>query len=91
MESDPYATGTALVALHMAGGLKTEDAAYQRGLRYLLANHKDDGSWHVTSRSANRFQAYFESGFPYEKDQWISHAASGWSAAALALACKPSP
>lgn len=91
MESDAYATGTALVALHLAGGLTTEDPAYQRGLRYLLACHKDDGSWHVTSRSENRFQAYFESGFPHEKDQWISHAASGWSVAALALACAPSP
>src|SRR5437870_4998895 len=35
-QSDAYATGTALVALHQAGGLATSDAAYQRGLEFLL-------------------------------------------------------
>jgi hypothetical protein len=90
MESDAYATGSALVALHDAG-LATSDANYQRGLRFLLKTQQDDGSWHVQSRS-KPFQTYFETGFPHGKDQFISAAASGWATTALALALdKPSP
>ncbi|MCI0360075.1 MAG: hypothetical protein L0211_16480 [Planctomycetaceae bacterium] len=85
--SDAYATGTALVALQQAGGLATSDAAYQRGLRYLLQGQLEDGSWHVTSRS-KPFQAYYESGFPHEHDQFISCAASGWATWALVLGCE---
>jgi hypothetical protein len=88
MESDAYATGTALVALHQAAALATEDAVYQRGMRYLLATQLEDGSWHVRSRS-KPFQAYFESGFPHGKDQFISLSASGWATTALALALPP--
>ena len=84
--SDAYATGTALVALHTAGGLVTSDPAYQRGLRYLLKTQLDDGSWHVASRS-RPFQTYYESGFPHGADQFISCAASGWATWALVLAC----
>jgi hypothetical protein len=87
MDSDAYATGTALVALHQAGGMPASDPVYQRGLRYLLKTQLEDGSWHVKSRS-NPFQAYFESGFPHGKDQFISCAASGWATMALALACE---
>jgi hypothetical protein len=84
-KSDAYATGTALVALHQAGGLATSDPAYQRGLRYLLKTQLDDGSWHVITRS-KPFQAYYESGFPHGNDQFISCAASGWATWALVLA-----
>jgi hypothetical protein len=84
--SDAYATGTALVALHETGCLTSADAAYQRGLRYLLQTQQADGSWHVTSRS-KPFQAYYESGFPHENDQFISCAASGWATWAIVLAC----
>jgi len=84
-ESDAYATGTALAALAQAGGLATADAAYRKGLAWLLAAQKEDGSWHVKTRS-KPIQTYFESGFPHEKDQFISITASGWSALALALA-----
>jgi hypothetical protein len=84
MESDAYATSTALVALQDAG-LATSDAAYQRGLRFLLKTQQEDGSWHVKSRS-KPFQTYFETGFPHGKDQFISAAASGWATTALALA-----
>jgi hypothetical protein len=85
MESDAYATGTALVALHEAGRLSTDDAAYRRGLAFLLSCQQDDGSWHVVSRS-KPFQIYFESGYPHGKDQFISIAAAGWATTALALA-----
>jgi squalene cyclase len=86
-KSDAYATGTALVALHQAGGLPTSDPAYQRGLRHLLTTQEADGSWHVASRS-KPFQAYYESGFPHGNDQFISCAASGWATWALVLGCE---
>jgi outer membrane protein assembly factor BamB len=85
LESDAYATGTALVALHHAGGLGVAEAAYVRALKYLLRTQLDDGSWHVRSRS-KPFQKYFESGFPHGPDQFISIAASSWATTALALA-----
>src|SRR5262249_22594364 len=85
MESDAYATGSALVALHQAGGLAVDDRAYRRGLSYLISTQRDDGSWHVVSRS-KPFQTYFESGYPHGKDQFISIAAGGWATTALALA-----
>ncbi|MCS6851504.1 MAG: hypothetical protein NZ700_10105 [Gemmataceae bacterium] len=90
LASDAYATGSALVALHQAGGWKVEDPVYRRGLRFLLDQQRPDGSWHVVSRS-RPFQVYFETGFPHGKDQFISIAASGWATTALALACPASP
>jgi hypothetical protein len=84
MPSDAYSTGQTLVALHRAGGLPINDAAYQRGVQYLLKTVKPDGTWHVQTR-VFPFQKYFESGFPYGKDQWISAAATSWAVMALAL------
>ncbi|QJW93450.1 prenyltransferase/squalene oxidase repeat-containing protein [Frigoriglobus tundricola] len=83
--SDAYATGSALVALHQAGKLKADAPAYRAGLVYLLKTQRADGTWYVKSRS-RPFQPYYESGFPHEKDQFISIAASGWATSALALA-----
>ena len=88
MASDAFATGQSLVALHRAGGLPTADAAYQRGVQYLLKTWKPDGTWYVQSRSFP-FQKQFESGFPYGKDQWISAAATSWAVMALALTIEP--
>jgi hypothetical protein len=88
-DSDAYATGTALVTLHLADDLATDDSAYRRGLEFLVKTQKDDGSWHVASRS-RPIQRYFETGFPHGKDQFISMSATGWATAALALAC-PKP
>jgi hypothetical protein len=48
-ESDAYATGSALVALHEAGGLATNDPAYRRGGAFLVNTQKDDGTWFVVS------------------------------------------
>jgi hypothetical protein len=84
-DSDAYATGSALVALHLAGSLRTGDLTYQRGSGFLLKSQRDDGSWYVKSRS-KAFQVYFESGFPHGKDQFISMVASGWAVTTLALA-----
>jgi squalene cyclase len=87
-KSDAYATGSALVVLHLAGGLATDSPAYRSGLAFLIRDQRRDGSWFVASRS-KPFQPYFESGFPYGKDQFISMAASSWALTALELACPP--
>ena len=84
LESDAYATGQALVALHQAAGVPTGDTAYQRGAKFLLKSQLPDGSWHVKTRAMG-FQPYFESGFPHGHDQWISSAGSSWAAMALTL------
>ena len=84
-ESDAYATATALFALREAGGNATDDPIYRQGLTYLITSQKDDGSWHVKTRS-RPFQIYFETGFPHGKDQFISTSATAWSLAALAAA-----
>ena len=89
VESDAYATGTALVALHQTGGLATSDETYRKGLRFLLAKQMEDGSWHVQTRS-KPIQSYFESGYPHGKDQFISISAASWATTALALAL-PAP
>lgn len=85
---DAYATATALVALQDAGALTTEAPTYRRGLAFLIRDQQPDGTWQVTSRS-RPFQAYFESGFPYGKDQFISMSATCWAVTALSLALPP--
>ena len=59
------------------------DAAYSKGVQFLLKTQLEDGSWFVRSR-APKFQPYFEGGFPYGQNQWISSMATGWATAALA-------
>jgi ankyrin repeat protein len=88
MASDAYATGLVLYALLETGAATPADASVQRGIRYLLSTQRADGSWFVRSRSP-KFQPYFEGGFPYGQDQWISAMATGWSTAALALGLDP--
>ena len=87
-ESDAYATGQALYALHQASGQPVSSPPYRRGVKHLLDTQFEDGSWHVTSRAV-KFQPYFESGFPHGLDQWISSAATAWAAMALALTADP--
>jgi len=55
-----------------------------RGIRYLINTQESDGSWQVTSH-AKPFQTYFETSFPYGKDQFISVTASSWATVALLL------
>lgn len=83
LESDPYATGQALVALAEAG-MKTTDPVYQRGVNFLIRTQAADGSWHVKTRSEPS-QIYFEAGYPYGVDQFISAAGGSWATAALVL------
>jgi hypothetical protein len=84
IESDAYATGQAMVALHEAGILLPSDPAYKRGLAFLLRTQMPDGSWLVRTRSSP-FQPLKESGFPHGRNQWISAAGTSWAAMALAL------
>jgi hypothetical protein len=88
LPSDAYATGSALVALHEAGGLRVDHSAWSRGVEFLLRTQLADGSWHVPSRS-RPFQTYYESGFPHGPDQFISITGSSWAATALVLAAGP--
>lgn len=90
LESDAYATATALVALLQTDRLAADATASLRGLRYLLTHQLPDGSWHVKTRS-KPIQSYYESGYPHGPDQFISITAAGWATTALALALPPSP
>jgi hypothetical protein len=89
MESNPYATGKALVALGTAG-VPPDNKAYAAGVRYLLDTQQQDGSWYVKTR-ALAFQPYFDSGFPYGFDQRISMAGTTWATMALTLASPKRP
>jgi squalene cyclase len=82
LQSDAYATSQALWVLSDTHMLPLTDAAYRRGVQFLLRTRAQDGSWHVPSR-APKFQPYFESGFPYGHDQWISAAATARSVVVL--------
>lgn len=81
-DSDAYATGQVLVALHEAG-VSVKSPAYQRGVRYLLDTQLTDGSWWVRSRTLPT-QIYFDSGFPHGQHQFISAAGTQWATQALA-------
>jgi ankyrin repeat protein len=89
LESDAWATGQTLVALHTAGAVPADHPAYRRGIEMLLRTQFDDGSWYVQARSWP-FQAYFESNFPFGRDQWVSAPATAWAVMALVLAVDPS-
>ena len=83
--ADAYSTGEALYALHEAG-TSAMDRAWQRGLRFLVSTQAADGSWRVRTRMVSPAQispAYFPTGFPYQKDEYLSYAGSCWAAMAL--------
>ena len=83
MQPDAYATGLSLYAFHVAG-VPATDPAYVKGVRYLMRNQYQDGSWFVRSR-AFPTQPYFETGYPFGNNQFLSAAAASWSAAAIAF------
>jgi ankyrin repeat protein len=85
LASDVFATGESLWSLAETGSMSAGDAVYRRGVRFLLDSQWPDGSWYVRSR-APKFQPYFQSGFPFDHDQWISSAGTGWAVMALAPA-----
>lgn len=86
--SDAYATGQVLFALRELD-VPATDAAVRRGVAFLVGTQAKDGSWFVKSR-AMKIQPYFESGFPYGEDQWISQSGTAWAAIGLSVAA-PEP
>jgi ankyrin repeat protein len=84
LESSAYTTGRSLVALQSAQ-LPAADPAYQRAVKYLLNTQQADGSWYVKTRAMG-LQPYFDAGFPYGFDQWISAAGTNWAMVALSQA-----
>ena len=85
-QSDAFATGEALWALHESG-MTSSDPVYRRGVDFILRTQQEDGTWHVVSRSFG-FQPYFQSGFPYKHDQWISQAGTAMAVIGLSFAAK---
>jgi ankyrin repeat protein len=83
LASDAYSTGSAMWALVECGSIKPSDASYKKAAQYLLSTQYADGSWYVRSR-APKFQPYFQSGFPFDHDQWISAAGTAWAVMGLA-------
>jgi ankyrin repeat protein len=90
LESDAYATGKAMAALYESGRMSVSDPAYRRGVAFLLGTQCEDGTWRVKTR-AFPFQPLKPSGFPHDRDQWISAAGTSWAAMALAYAAEPQP
>ncbi len=87
LSSDAYATGQALTALRESGVYTASDPVSKRAAQFLINTQFEDGTWFVKSR-AMPLQPYFETGFPYGHDQWISAAATNWAATALALTAR---
>lgn len=78
--SDAYSTGEAVFALYQAA------TPSPNGIRFLIRKQADDGTWQVRTRMLSPAQVsppYFETGFPYKKDQFISYAGSCWTVMAL--------
>ncbi len=87
-QADVYSTGEALYALHESG-MPASDQAWSAGLRFLISTQAPDGTWRVHSRMLSPAQvspAYFTSGFPYAKDEYLSYAGSSWAVMALLAA-----
>src|SRR5262249_23082071 len=59
LDSDAYATGLTLYALHNGGGVEAADPGFRRAVDFLMKTQRDDGSWFVKTR-AFPFQPYFE-------------------------------
>ncbi len=89
MQPDAYATGISLYALHVAGVPATNDA-YRKGVRYLMRNQYQDGAWFVRTR-AYPTQPYFESGYPFGHNQFLSAGAASWSALAISYTLPDPP
>jgi ankyrin repeat protein len=89
---DAYATGMALCALRESG-MNPGDSPYRKGVAFLLQNQYRDGSWFVKTRSSP-VQPYFESGYPFGSNQWISAQGAAWATLAIAATlpdAKPTP
>ena len=82
LATDAYATGQSLMALHEAGISVTADS-YRKGVAFLLKTQYQNGAWFVKTRSFPT-QPYYESGYPFGHNQWISAAGASWASLAIA-------
>jgi len=70
-------------------GLPETAGAVRRGFRFLISTQASDGTWRVHTRMISPAQIspeYFSTGFPYEKDEYVSYAGSCWAVMALLAA-----
>jgi ankyrin repeat protein len=88
LDSDAYATGQVLCALHEGGGLAVSHEAYRRGVDFLLKEQLADGSWLVRTRSFP-LQSFVGTRFPHGRSQFISISATSWATMALARTSQP--
>ena len=83
-QPDAYSTGESLFALHESG-VKITSA----DLNCLISTQAADGTWRVRTRMVSPAEIsppYFPTGFPYEKDEFLSYAGSAWATMALLTA-----
>lgn len=85
LTSDAYATGQAVYALRIGAGVEKSHPGADRGLRFLLTNQLDDGTWQVRRRAFPFLPTTMKSGFPHGRDSWISAPATSWAVMALSL------
>src|SRR6266581_4285918 len=90
VRADAYATGEALYALHISGGVPANDPVYQKGVQWLLRNQLADGSWFAPTRAVPVQPHTFES-FPNGWHQFVSDAASCWATMALLFTMPDKP
>jgi ankyrin repeat protein len=94
-QADAYSTGEALYAL-TAARVTANDPDWKHGQAFLLSTQAKDGTWRVRTRMlspADVSPPYFDVGFPYGKDAFLSYAGTAWAVMALldALPAKNAP
>ena len=92
-QPDAYSTGEALYALRESGMPDTA-AAWRRGVRFLISTQAADGTWRVRTRMVSPAEVsppYFTTGFPYQKDEYLSYAGTCWAVMALLSALPETP
>lgn len=90
---DAYSTGESLFALR-AAGMPLTDPVWRKAAAFLISTQAAGGSWRVHTRMISPAPVspeYFSTGFPYEKDEYLSYAASCWAVMALLTALPESP
>ena len=90
--TDAYATALALSTLLQTGQLGAADPRAIRAVRWLLEDFDHEHSaWRVATRRRVEGLPYFESGYPFGEDQFISYGASAWATTALSLFLREGP
>jgi ankyrin repeat protein len=92
-EPDAYSTGEAMFALREANTDAT-DPALSKGQKFLISTQAADGTWRVRTRMlspADVSPMYFPTGFPYQKDEFLSYAGTCWAVMALLRALPETP